>query len=491
MSDVLGLDRHMHEAYHLLLHESACTAVRISDRLGISRTQADNTLARLVTAGLVAHAPHDPREVVAVDPRRGLAPLIAQRQAALAADRRTLVRSQQAVAELAAAYAEHHGDDAPAPPPEHPRLVPRVSADPTGAGVRAEAPLRSTRSVRARIEGLLETSRSAVMCFLADRPSALALEVSADLVEKAIHRGVSIKAVYAGNILGDEAIRAQARRLVSLGASARAATSLPPAMMVVDRCAALVRSEADGQDAVMVHNRTLAAALASLFDHVWGDVAAPVRQGRTQPGTGQTATGHPAAGHTATGHPAAGHTATGHPATGHPATGHPATGHHGSGQPGSMPAGPVESGSAHPGFAHPGSAHLGFAQPGSAQPGAIHPGPLHADPLAGPGPVQPAAPRRDQPSSQERDLLRLLGQGLTDASAARQLGVSLRTVRRMMAELMARLDARSRFEAGIRAAERGWVGTDRRAKLRPGPFGAKVCRTTGPHRRQLGPASGS
>jgi DNA-binding CsgD family transcriptional regulator len=479
MSDVLGLDRHMHEAYHLLLHESACTAVRISDRLGISRTQADNTLARLVTAGLVAHAPHDPRELVAVDPRRGLAPLIAQRQAALAADRRTLVRSQQAVAELAAAYAEHHGDDPPATPPEHPRLVPRVSADPSGAGARAEAPLRSTRSVRARIEGLLETSRSAVMCFLADRSSALALEVSADLVEKAIHRGVSIKAVYAGNILGDEAIRAQARRLVSLGASARAATSLPPAMMVVDRCAALVRSEADGQDAVVVHNRTLAAALASLFDHVWGDVAAPVRQGRTQPGTGQHAIGQHA---------------TGHPATGHPATGHPATEQHGSGQPGSMPAGPVESGSTHPGSTHPGSAHPasaqpGFAPPGSAQP-AIHPGPPHADPLAGPGPVQSAAPRRDQPSSQERDLLRLLGQGLTDASAARQLGVSLRTVRRMMAELMARLDARSRFEAGIRAAERGWVGSDRRAKLRPGPFGAKMCRTTAPHRRQLGPAGG-
>ena len=279
MSDVLGLDRHMHEAYHLLLHECACTAARISDRLGISRTQADSTLARLVNAGLVAHASHDPRQLFAVDPRRGLAPLIARRQVELAAHRRALFRCQQAVAELAAAYAERHGSDPPSPAGQT-RLVaklpigPAPGDDPRGPDAR----LRTTRTVRARIEDLLETSRSAVMCFLADPASARALDVSSDLVQKAIHRGVSIKAVYAGSILGDEAVRAQARRLVSLGASARAASSLPPAMMVVDRSTALVQSDAGGHDAVVVHNRTLAAALASLFDHVWGDVDAPVRR---------------------------------------------------------------------------------------------------------------------------------------------------------------------------------------------------------------------
>ncbi len=393
MSDVLGLDRHMHEAYHLLLHECACTAARISDRLGISRTQADSTLARLVNAGLVAHASHDPRQLFAVDPRRGLAPLIARRQVELAAHRRALFRCQQAVAELAAAYAERHGSDPPSPAGQT-RLVaklpigPAPGDDPRGPGtIRADpddprgpdARLRTTRTVRARIEGLLETSRSAVMCFLADPASARALDVSSDLVQKAIHRGVSIKAVYAGSILGDEAVRAQARRLVSLGASARAASSLPPAMMVVDRSTALVQSDAGGHDAVVVHNRTLAAALASLFDHVWGDVDAPVRR---PPGGADARAASVAAVRT----PVA------------PALGRPSV----------APAGP---------------------------------------------------PQDDGPTSQERDLLRLLGQGLTDASAARQLGVSLRTVRRMMAELMARLDARSRFEAGIRAAERGWVGS--------------------------------
>ncbi|GGV68581.1 hypothetical protein GCM10010277_77930 [Streptomyces longisporoflavus] len=61
------------------------------------------------------------------------------------------------------------------------------------------------------------------------------------------------------------------------------------------------------------------------------------------------------------------------------------------------------------------------------------------------------------PSEQEAALLGLLGQGLTDDIAARRLGLGVRTVRRMMSELMSRLEARSRFEAGVRAARRNWV----------------------------------
>lgn len=60
-------------------------------------------------------------------------------------------------------------------------------------------------------------------------------------------------------------------------------------------------------------------------------------------------------------------------------------------------------------------------------------------------------------TGQERELLRLLSQGLTDEAAARRLGVSLRTVRRMMAIIMQRLGAHSRFEAGLRAGERNWL----------------------------------
>lgn len=61
-------------------------------------------------------------------------------------------------------------------------------------------------------------------------------------------------------------------------------------------------------------------------------------------------------------------------------------------------------------------------------------------------------PRLD---AEGRMILEALGSGLTDESAAKRLGVSLRTYRRRVAELMAELEADSRFQAGLRAGELG------------------------------------
>ncbi|MFJ8212639.1 LuxR C-terminal-related transcriptional regulator [Streptomyces sp. NPDC096033] len=57
----------------------------------------------------------------------------------------------------------------------------------------------------------------------------------------------------------------------------------------------------------------------------------------------------------------------------------------------------------------------------------------------------------------EKELLGFLAAGMTDEAAAKRLGLSLRTVRRQMAGLMERLGASSRFEAGLKAAQRGWL----------------------------------
>jgi DNA-binding CsgD family transcriptional regulator len=57
----------------------------------------------------------------------------------------------------------------------------------------------------------------------------------------------------------------------------------------------------------------------------------------------------------------------------------------------------------------------------------------------------------------DRNILSLLAAGLTDEAVGTRLGVSGRTVRRQMAALMERLGAASRFEAGLKAAQRGWV----------------------------------
>lgn len=54
-------------------------------------------------------------------------------------------------------------------------------------------------------------------------------------------------------------------------------------------------------------------------------------------------------------------------------------------------------------------------------------------------------------------VIRVLMSGVTDEVAARQLDISIRTMRRRVAAVMEMLGASSRFEAGIKAAKYGWV----------------------------------
>jgi DNA-binding NarL/FixJ family response regulator len=56
-----------------------------------------------------------------------------------------------------------------------------------------------------------------------------------------------------------------------------------------------------------------------------------------------------------------------------------------------------------------------------------------------------------------RPVLELLQLGLKDETIARQLGVSLRTVRRRIAMVMDEVGATTRFQAGIEAARRGLI----------------------------------
>lgn len=56
-----------------------------------------------------------------------------------------------------------------------------------------------------------------------------------------------------------------------------------------------------------------------------------------------------------------------------------------------------------------------------------------------------------------RHVLELLALGVKDESIARHLGVSLRTVRRRVADLLDELGATTRFQAGMEAARRGLV----------------------------------
>jgi DNA-binding NarL/FixJ family response regulator len=60
-------------------------------------------------------------------------------------------------------------------------------------------------------------------------------------------------------------------------------------------------------------------------------------------------------------------------------------------------------------------------------------------------------------SDEERSILVLLADGATDGAVARHLSVSMRTYRRRLRALMEKLDATSRFQAGVRAAQGGLI----------------------------------
>ncbi|MFC8505127.1 LuxR C-terminal-related transcriptional regulator [Streptomyces sp. NPDC057411] len=71
------------------------------------------------------------------------------------------------------------------------------------------------------------------------------------------------------------------------------------------------------------------------------------------------------------------------------------------------------------------------------------------------GHEEPSEHRGDGLSEQQRAALRMLASGIKDEQVARNLGVSLRTVSRLISEVMQELDAASRFEAGVKAARLG------------------------------------
>jgi DNA-binding CsgD family transcriptional regulator len=58
-------------------------------------------------------------------------------------------------------------------------------------------------------------------------------------------------------------------------------------------------------------------------------------------------------------------------------------------------------------------------------------------------------------SGEDQALLALAASGLTDQAIARRLGVAQRTVERRMQRILKALDATTRFQAGLRAGQRG------------------------------------
>ncbi len=66
----------------------------------------------------------------------------------------------------------------------------------------------------------------------------------------------------------------------------------------------------------------------------------------------------------------------------------------------------------------------------------------------------------DDLDDRSRQVLLLMSDGLKDESIARALGLSRRTVQKCVTAAMTRLGARTRFQAALRARDRGWLRAD-------------------------------
>jgi DNA-binding CsgD family transcriptional regulator len=73
------------------------------------------------------------------------------------------------------------------------------------------------------------------------------------------------------------------------------------------------------------------------------------------------------------------------------------------------------------------------------------------------GVAAPGSPEAGERVGDQSVLVRHLTAGMKDEQIARSMGVSLRTVRRRIADVLAELGVDSRFAAGVEAARRGWI----------------------------------
>ena len=69
----------------------------------------------------------------------------------------------------------------------------------------------------------------------------------------------------------------------------------------------------------------------------------------------------------------------------------------------------------------------------------------------------PSLDRGEARPDLRRFLLQQLATGAQDEQIARTLGISLRTVRRRVSDVMTEVGADTRFQAGVEAARRGWI----------------------------------
>jgi DNA-binding CsgD family transcriptional regulator/sugar-specific transcriptional regulator TrmB len=321
----MELDGDAAAVYRAMLEDHTRTVADLAAALSITRPRVRKALDVLADAALLRPDQADPLLLVPSHPRVGMARLVAEAEAELAAQAQRVAAVRSLMETMALEHDAHRHREA-------------IVHHDTLEGVRDRL---EELSLEARTECVsLNPGR-------AHRPDAMA--ASKPLNQRALERGVAIRAVYQESFRHDPATLDYARWLTQIGGEARTMPEVPMLLVIVDREVALLpRVVGDpSQGAVEVRTPSVVAALVEYFETTWL-LAAPFGEVR----------------------------------------------------------------------------------------------------------------KREEPLSNatSRQLLQMLAAGATDEAAARRLGLSTRTVRRLMSDFMASTGAASRFQAGVEAVRRGLLG---------------------------------
>ncbi len=366
----LRIDARMQPVYRALLERGHWPEAELAARLGQDPERLGETLGRLAALRLVRRLPAAEPAWCVVTPELGLGALLARQEAELAEHARQAQESRAAVMQLLAHHEAHR---------------------PEAADTSATS-LRGPEEIRLGLDRLCRRATHEIVCALPG-PSGLqhVLQGEPGSAERALARGVRIRALHLTGARNGAPRSAYDRRLADAGAEIRTAATVSVPLTVVDRSVAVVQST------------------------VTRSTAEQDTPGRGTPG--RSSAGDEA-------------------------------------RPGS--------------FTGPGRDHAADLVTSPALVAALYALFEREWAAALPGGAPPQR-REDGLSDQEHALLELLCEGLTDEMAARRLGVSLRTVRRTMSDLLARTGVKSRFQIGVVTGALGWTAGPRGSALRAVP----------------------
>jgi DNA-binding CsgD family transcriptional regulator len=236
--------------YQLMVAVADATITDVGLRLGWPADRVDRALDQLRHLSLIRRSSETPSEFRLVSPAVGLAPLLAETEAALVKHELSVADSRTAAARLIAEYAKVH---------ETRRF-------------ESAQELIGLDMIQLSAEELARNCISEVMAFTpggsqtqehmnASRPQDQAL----------LERGIRFRILYLDSIINDPPTVAYALWLKEMGGVVRTIPCLPARMAIYDRRIAVVAPdpEQNGNRAVLVHGTGLLPALCALFDQSW------------------------------------------------------------------------------------------------------------------------------------------------------------------------------------------------------------------------------